>query len=77
VVLLWSSRVWSDRDKLLGTLIVPGGLLLPAYLLVAAIEPADSNNPSALVWLGMIAGAVGPCVMVLYLARKLSRARQS
>ena len=28
VALLWSSRVWSDRDKLLGTLIVPGGLLL-------------------------------------------------
>jgi hypothetical protein len=77
VALLWSSKVWSDRDKLLGTLIVPGGLLLPAYLMVAAIEPADSDNSSALVWLGLIVGVAGPCVMTLYLARKLSRARHS
>lgn len=25
-VLLWSSRAWTTRDKLIGTLIVPGGL---------------------------------------------------
>jgi hypothetical protein len=27
VVLLWMSDVWSTRDKLVGTLVVPGGLL--------------------------------------------------
>ena len=32
VVLLWLSDVWTLRDKLLGTLVVPGGLALPAYL---------------------------------------------
>jgi len=26
VVLLWTSRVWTLRDKLIGTLVVPGGL---------------------------------------------------
>ena len=26
VILLWSSRAWSTRDKLIGTLVVPGGL---------------------------------------------------
>jgi hypothetical protein len=26
VVLLWSSRAWTLRDKLIGTLVVPGGL---------------------------------------------------
>jgi hypothetical protein len=26
VILLWSSRAWTTRDKLIGTLIVPGGL---------------------------------------------------
>ena len=31
MALLWSSKVWSDRDKLLGTLIVPGGLLLLSF----------------------------------------------
>lgn len=27
-VLLWTSRVWTDREKLLGTLVVPGGPFL-------------------------------------------------
>ncbi len=26
LILLWSSRAWNGRDKLIGTLIVPGGL---------------------------------------------------
>jgi Transcriptional regulator PadR-like family len=26
LVLLWSSRLWTTRDKLIGTLIVPGGI---------------------------------------------------
>ena len=35
VVLLWNSRIWTTRDKLIGTLIVPGGLAaaVPALLL--------------------------------------------
>jgi hypothetical protein len=35
VVLLWLSPRWTTRDKLLGTLVWPGGLLAPALLLVA------------------------------------------
>jgi hypothetical protein len=27
LVLLWSSRAWSTRDKWVGTLVVPGGLV--------------------------------------------------
>jgi hypothetical protein len=35
VILLWSSRAWSTRDKVIGTLIVPGGIaaFLPVLLL--------------------------------------------
>ncbi|MDA8282137.1 MAG: hypothetical protein M0Z42_02295 [Actinomycetota bacterium] len=33
VGLLWSSATWRLRDKLLGTLVVPGGLALPVLLL--------------------------------------------
>jgi hypothetical protein len=33
VVLLWSSTAWRLRDKLLGTLVVPGGLALLVLLL--------------------------------------------
>ena len=32
VTLLWISDAWTTRDKLIGTLIVPGGLLLPLAL---------------------------------------------
>jgi hypothetical protein len=32
VILLWSSRVWTAGEKLAGTLLFPGGLLLPAAL---------------------------------------------
>ena len=32
VVLLWASAVWTTRDKLVGTLVVPGGLALPIFL---------------------------------------------
>jgi hypothetical protein len=32
VTLLWISDAWTTRDKLIGTLVVPGGLLLPLVL---------------------------------------------
>jgi hypothetical protein len=32
VALLWISDAWKTRDKLIGTLVVPGGLLLPLAL---------------------------------------------
>jgi hypothetical protein len=37
VALLWSSRVWSTRDKVLGTLVLPGGVL-PAVVLALFIS---------------------------------------
>lgn len=39
-VLLWVSRVWTVRDKVIGTLIVPGGLALPMFLIFFAIGPS-------------------------------------
>jgi hypothetical protein len=37
VVLLWASKVWTFREKVLGTLLVPGGLAdIPIIALVAA-----------------------------------------
>lgn len=38
VVMLWVSRVWTQREKLIGTLVVPGGLALPAYLIFFSLE---------------------------------------
>ena len=39
VVLLWVSDAWNTRDKVLGTLIVPGGLLVPlGFLFLGSSE---------------------------------------
>ena len=43
-VLLWISDVWSAREKVLATLVVPGGLLLPLGLMVMAVGPASSTS---------------------------------
>ncbi len=41
VALLWASAVWTTRDKIVGTLVVPGGLALPLFL---AVTPAYSEE---------------------------------
>ena len=50
VVLLWMSPRWTTRDKLLGTLVWPGGLLAPALLVVAGAAA------------GLLATSVTTCV---------------
>jgi HAAS domain-containing protein len=42
VVLLWVSNVWNVRDKILGTLVLPGGLLLPLGLAFTVGASSDS-----------------------------------
>jgi hypothetical protein len=37
VILLWRSRAWTTRDKLIGTLVLPGGLFATVLLLVLAL----------------------------------------
>lgn len=48
VVLLWSSNVWSRRDKLIGTLVIPGGLATTfafvSYALVATTGETCSSS---------------------------------
>jgi hypothetical protein len=41
VVLLWISETWTDREKLIGTLVVPGGLA-PAFFLAFFAAPSRS-----------------------------------
>ena len=41
LVLLWSSRLWTTRDKLIGTLIVPGGIAT-ALLVVVLTAPSGT-----------------------------------
>jgi hypothetical protein len=42
VVLLWSSRAWTTREKWVGTLVIPGGLATPFVILGMTSLSSDS-----------------------------------
>jgi hypothetical protein len=44
VVLLWLSDVWTTRDKLIGTLVVPGGLALPLLVFTFVAVTGGSSG---------------------------------
>jgi hypothetical protein len=41
VVLLWTSGAWTRRDKLIGTLVIPGGLMLPVSMLTVGLSASS------------------------------------
>jgi HAAS len=45
VVLLWLSDAWTARDKVVGTLVLPGGLLIPLGLLVLGTSESGMSCP--------------------------------
>lgn len=55
VVLLWSSHTWGIRDKLIGTFVLPGGLLGLVVLAGAALPPSvtECSGTSACVSSGL------------------------
>jgi hypothetical protein len=50
LILLWSSRLWTTRDKLIGTLVIPGGLATSLFvffgLSVALAGTTEAGNCS-------------------------------
>jgi hypothetical protein len=44
VVLLWSSRIWTLRDKLIGTLVLPGGLASAVFLFTFLFAGVGSGS---------------------------------
>lgn len=86
-ILLWTSSIWTLRDKIIGTLVVPGGLF-PAFFLGVAVGCSQTTVngrlvsdtcPSALtawLWIGVgILAAVGPVAAGIYLGLRLRRFR--
>jgi len=81
VVLLWASEVWTTRDKLIGTLVVPGGLLVPLGLgLVGVYEEScveefdPATNATTEVCTGGpsdVMQVVGPVLLLVLLAAPL------
>jgi uncharacterized membrane protein len=87
VVLLWTSSVWTQREKLIGTLVVPGGLALPFFLMTFSMtsEACSSLNGGDVVCSGgpslarqvltilLVAFLViAPIVTTIFLARRRS-----
>ena len=87
VVLLWTSETWSTGEKLLGTLLVPGGLALPLFLLTIGTSvnscggevggpitcTGGNGAGSAAAAVLVIALFVLPIAVVAYLARRRSQ----
>jgi uncharacterized membrane protein len=65
VVLLWMSPRWTAKDKLLGTLVWPGGLLAPALLVVAGAAA------------GLLATSVTTCTSVDPVAAPVSSSQET
>ena len=88
VFFLWTSDRWTLRDKLIGTLVIPGGYATAAYALIAVSSVQTcggqdghitcTGGPTTLGTIGQIALAVfvfvGPLAAAFYLT---SRARQA
>jgi len=64
-VLLWSSRIWTLRDKLIGTLVLPGGLASAPF-----VSASGSGNLGLVL---AILSVVLPILTAIYLGRRASR----
>ena len=66
LILLWTSPSWTERQKLLGTLVLPGGLALLPILLVYGV------GDSLAAWLRIVLAAAlvtAPVLAAVYLWR--------
>jgi hypothetical protein len=67
VALLWASRVWTTRDKWIGTLIVPGGLA-PAFYLTLFASYVEVCRPTTVDGVSRTVCTGGPPEAVQVLA---------
>jgi len=66
VVLLWRSRIWTLRDKLIGTLVLPGGLASATFIFASL----SGNLGLALSVLSVVL----PVLTAIYLGWRATRA---
>jgi hypothetical protein len=87
-VLLWISRAWTLRDKIWGTLVIPGGLLPAVWIVITPVSgqscsPKPGGGTTCIGGIStahriagivlFIAGVVLPIVTAVYLARRARR----
>jgi len=77
---LWTSEAWTLRDKLIGTLMIPGGL---TTVLVASVMTASggasgrgqSSSGDTLSIALFVLVAIAPIITAVYLARRANTGR--
>jgi len=77
---LWTSEAWTLRDKLIGTLMIPGGL---TTVLVASVMTASggasgrgqSSSGDTLSIALFVPVAIAPIITAVYLARRANTGR--
>jgi hypothetical protein len=72
LVLLWISSAWTTRDKLIGTFLLPGGLLAP-FLVLALASPVTLRVSPLVAALLLTLLSVVPIWTAVYLARHARR----
>jgi uncharacterized membrane protein len=68
VLLLWLSNVWTRRDKVIGTLLPPGGLALPIFLGFLAAPVSFGPLEGAVLGITLF---LAPIATLIYLATRL------
>jgi hypothetical protein len=70
LVLLWSSRAWTTRDKWIGTLVVPGGLvpasIMSLFVVTTTAQVCTSFNGGARHCSGGSSGDVKLLVILIF-----------
>ena len=66
MVLLWRARIWTLRDKLIGTLVLPGGLASATFIFASL----SGNLGLALSVLSVVL----PVLTAIYLGWRATRA---
>jgi uncharacterized membrane protein len=76
VMMLWASRVWTVRDKLVGTLLVPGGVWTVIILVRVAGARGGLITPGVglAVWAYSLVASI---IIAIYLGRRISRREAS
>jgi len=80
VFLLWTSEAWTLRDKLIGTLVLPGGLttILVASVMTLSGGASGRGQSSSSNTLGIalfVLVAIAPIITAVYLARRANTGR--
>jgi uncharacterized membrane protein len=78
VVLLWMSPRWRTGDKVLGTAVWPGGLLVPGVILAVVAAATDTRRQLAPVHLAVVLifvlfAVLGPVLVAIRLVRHARR----